>query len=88
MSESRNALILHLASGGAPLVFALSEASAKSLRTRLPVLMASAGVDSPELADGANVAVNFGHVVSAHLDVAPSDAHVYGQAVRRTGFGG
>ncbi|GLW91955.1 hypothetical protein [Actinokineospora globicatena] len=88
MSEQRHALILHLASGGEPLIFSLSERSAKSLTSRLPVLMASGGVDTPELADGTTAAVNFGHVASAHLDTLPAHVKVYGTPSKRShGFG-
>ncbi|MGQ0839662.1 hypothetical protein [Actinokineospora sp.] len=87
MSDSRHALILHLASGGEPLVFALSAKSAKSLAPRLPVLLTSGGVDTPELEDGTTVAVNFGHVVTAHLDDLPAHVRVYGSPNKRTGFG-
>ncbi|PPK65938.1 hypothetical protein V5P93_000168 [Actinokineospora auranticolor] len=87
MNETRHALILHLASGGEPLVYALSDRAAKSLAPRLPVLMASAGVDTPELADGTNAAINFGHVASAHLDTLPAHVRVYGSPDRGVGFG-
>ncbi|WP_436493166.1 hypothetical protein [Actinokineospora sp. HUAS TT18] len=88
MTDTQQALILHLASGGEPVVFALSVKAAKSLRNRLPVLMASGGVDTLELEDTNTVAVNFGHVVSAHLDELPSHARVYGSPGRRSsGFG-
>ncbi|MBM7771197.1 hypothetical protein JOD54_001401 [Actinokineospora baliensis] len=88
MSEQRHALFLHLSSGGEPLIFSLSERSAKSLGPRLPVLMASGGVDTPELADGTSAAINFGHVASAHLDSLPAHVRVYGTPSNRThGFG-
>ncbi|SES46489.1 hypothetical protein [Actinokineospora terrae] len=84
MSEQRHALVLHLASGGEPLIFSLSERSAKSLSARLPVLMASGGVDTPDLADGTTAAVNFGHVASAHMDTLPAHVKVYGTPSNRT----
>lgn len=77
---SNHALILHLASGGEPLVFALSEKAAKSLAGRLTVLMSSGGVDNPELADGSTVSVNFGLVATAHLAELPAHTRVYGSA--------
>jgi hypothetical protein len=85
---SNHALILHLAGRAEPLVFALSEKSAKSLVSRLPVLMGSAGVDSPELADGRTVAINFGQVATAHIDELPRGHQAYGAARSGTGFGG
>ena len=83
MSDSKRALVLHIAGGSEPLVFALSERGAKSLLSRLPTLMNSAGVDSTELADGSTVSINFGHVVSAHLDELPPLGRVYGSVTHR-----
>ena len=83
MSDSKRALVLHVAGGGEPLVFALSDKGAKSLTNRLGPLMNSGGVDSPELADGSTVTINFGHVVSAHLDELPPLGRVYGSITHR-----
>ena len=83
MSDAKRALVLHIAGGGEPLVFALSERGAKHLVARLPTLMNSGGVDSPELADGSTVSINFGHVVSAHLDELPPLGRVYGSITHR-----
>jgi hypothetical protein len=83
MSESKRALVLHVAGSGEPLVFALSDRGAKSLAGRLGTLMNSGGVDSPELADGSTVTVNFGHVVTAHLDELPPLGRVYGSVTHR-----
>jgi len=52
VSDAKQALVLHVAGATEPLVFALSERGAKSLANRLPALMNSGGVDTPELADG------------------------------------
>jgi hypothetical protein len=83
MSDAKRALVLHVAGSGEPLVFALSDRGAKSLASRLGALMNSGGVDSPELADGSTVAINFGHVVSAHLDELPPLGRVYGSVTHR-----
>ncbi|OLR91402.1 hypothetical protein [Actinokineospora bangkokensis] len=88
MTESRRVLVLHLATGGEPLVFALSPRAGKSLLPRLAVLMGSGGVESTDLEDGTSVAINFGHVVSAHFDSFPGNARVYGVPQRQSGFGG
>jgi hypothetical protein len=87
MSESKRALVLHVVGGGEPLVFALSDRAAKNLAGRLGALLNSGTVDTPELADGSTVAVNFGHVVSAHLDELPPLGRVYGSITHR-GHGG
>lgn len=83
MSDSKRALVLHVAGASEPLVFALSDKGAKSLVSRLGPLMNSGGVDTPELADGSTVAINFTHVVSAHLDELPPLGRVYGSVTHR-----
>lgn len=83
MSESKRALVLHVAGGGEPLVFALSDAGAANLSSRLNNLLASGGVDAPELADGNRVAINFAHVVTAHLDDLPPLGRAYGSVQHR-----
>ncbi|TCO64473.1 hypothetical protein [Actinocrispum wychmicini] len=80
MTEStKTALVLHLASGGEPLVYALSEEGATALAARLQTLMTSGGVDAPLLADESKVTINFAHVATAHFEEAPSN-RVYGSA--------
>ncbi len=87
MADPKRALVLHLAGGGEPIVFALSDEGARDLDARLGELLAGGRVDSPELADGSSVAVNFAHVVTAHLDELPPLARVYGSGQpKRHGF--
>lgn len=87
MADSKRALVLHLAGGGEPLVFALSEEGATDLDSRLTTLLAGGQVHAPALADGSTVAVNFAHVVTAHLDELPPLARVYGSGQpKRHGF--
>lgn len=83
MSDSTRALVLHVTGSSEPLVFALSERGAKSMSGRLGPMMNSGGVDATELADGSTVTINFGHVVSAHLDDLPPLGKVYGSGARR-----
>lgn len=83
MSEpKKNALVLHLASGGEPLVYALSVAAAKDLAGRLQTLMTSGAVDTPELEDGARVTINFSHIATAHFDELPPLSRIYGSAAK------
>ncbi|ALG05694.1 hypothetical protein [Kibdelosporangium phytohabitans] len=83
MSEpKKNALVLHLASGGEPLVYALSPAAAEDLASRLPTVLTSGAVDAPELEDGATVAINFAHIATAHFDELPPLSRVYGSAAK------
>ncbi|MPZ81944.1 MAG: hypothetical protein GEV28_16745 [Actinophytocola sp.] len=87
MADPKRALVIHLAHGGEPLVFALSGAGAQDLDSRLTELLADGRVHAPELADGTTVAVNFAHVVTAHLDELPPLARVYGSGQpKRHGF--
>lgn len=87
MADSKRALVLHLANGGEPLVFALSAEGATELESKLTGLLAEGKVDTPSLADGSTVAVNFAHVVTAHLDELPPLARVYGSGQpRKHGF--
>jgi hypothetical protein len=87
MADSKRALVLHLSGGGEPLVFALSAEGATDLDTRLTQLLTDGQVFAPALSDGSTVAVNFAHVVTAHLDELPPLARVYGSGQpKRHGF--
>lgn len=87
MTDSKRALVLHLAGGGEPLVFALSEEGATELDPMLPDLLGSGQVSRPKLADGSTVVVNFAHVVTAHLDELPPLTRVYGSDLpKKHGF--
>lgn len=86
MADPKRALVLHLA-GGEPVVFALSDDSAHELASELGQLLTDGRVSSVGLADGSVAAVNFGHVVTAHLDELPPLARVYGAGQpRKHGF--
>lgn len=87
MSEQKRALVLHLRSGGEPLVFALSADGATSLKAELAGFMAAGDVHDQQLADGGTATINFRHVVTAHLDELPPLARVYGSGqAQRHGF--
>ena len=87
MADSKRALVLHVSTGGEPLVFALSDDGARDLEAKLTELLADGRVYAPKLADGSTVAVNFAHVVTAHLDELPPLARVYGSGQqKRHGF--
>ncbi|HEX6357494.1 hypothetical protein [Actinophytocola sp.] len=87
MADSKRALVLHLQGGGEPVVFALADDSANDLEPRLAQLLTEGQVHAAALADGSSVAVNFAHVVTAHLDELPPLARVYGSGQpRKHGF--
>jgi len=87
MADSKRALVLHVSTGGEPLVFALSDQGASDLDTKLTDLLTEGKVYAPALADGSTVAVNFAHVATAHLDELPPLSRVYGSGQpKRHGF--
>ncbi|MGH3761768.1 hypothetical protein [Actinophytocola sp.] len=86
MADPKRALVLHLSGGGEPVVFALSAEGADDLEARLADLVREGRVHSPTLADGSAVAINFAHVVTAHLDELPPLARVYGSGQQKRGF--
>ncbi|MGB3439962.1 MAG: hypothetical protein WBA97_14540 [Actinophytocola sp.] len=87
MADSKRALVLHLAGGGEPLVFALSDEGVKELEKKLPELLSGGAVGTPALANGSTVVVNFAHVVTAHLDELPPLTRVYGSDLpKKHGF--
>jgi len=82
MTEAKkNALVLHLTTGGEPLVYALTEESAEALARRLHKLMTAGEVYNPQLEDESRVLINFAHVAAAHFDDLPP-TRVYGSAKR------
>jgi hypothetical protein len=86
MADPKRALVLHLA-GGEPVVFALSDDGARELTPNLTQLLTDGSVSSVGLADNTVAAVNFAHVVTAHLDELPPLARVYGAGQpRKHGF--
>jgi hypothetical protein len=87
MADPKRALVLHIAGGGEPVVFALSDDGSKELAAKLSELLSAGKVDTVGLADGTTVAVNFAHVATAHLDELPPLARVYGSGqARKHGF--
>ena len=87
MSDAKRALVLHLAGASEPAVFAVSEDGARELQPRLAQLLTNGSVHAQTLADGSTMAVNFAHVVTAHVDELPAHARVYGNGpARQHGF--
>lgn len=87
MSQTRPGLVLHVVGASQPLRIALDETECETLAEQLPVLMSSGETKSLTTADGGRFAVNFGHVVTAHVELNRSDANAYGAPSRGTGFG-
>jgi hypothetical protein len=78
MSESRRALVLHLAGGGEPIWIAVPADSADDLSNQLPKLLIADAPQAIACADGSSVVVNFNHVAAALITTMPSLGSVYG----------
>jgi hypothetical protein len=87
MSEPKRALVLHLVSGGDPLLIAINPEAAEPLADRLPALMRSGDFETITAANDSVVTVNFAQVVAAHVDVVTGlTGQLYGAPSRSGGF--
>ncbi|WP_326567639.1 hypothetical protein VSH64_38320 [Amycolatopsis rhabdoformis] len=68
MADPKPALVLHLASGGEPLLFPLTAEDAAAAEEKIPDLLKHGGVHSVHTRDGNTVSVNFVHVAAAYVD--------------------
>lgn len=80
MSESRRALVLHLAGGGEPIRIAVPAEDADKLVHDLPKLLLADAPQAITAADGSAVVVNFSQVAAALVTTMPSLGSVYGNA--------
>lgn len=64
-------------------MFAVSDAQAETLRGELDQFVALGKTKTLALANESTVIVNFAHVVTAHIDVVPRLASVYGTPPRK-----
>ncbi len=78
MSEPRRALVLHLSGANEPLLIAISPATGEELAPTLPDLIRAGDVVTITAANGTDIAVNFAHVLAAHVDNAPGLGQIYG----------
>jgi hypothetical protein len=78
MSESRRALVLHLAGGGEPIWIAVPADTADQLNSDLAKLLLADTPQPVTCADGSTVVVNFTHVAAALITTMPSLGSVYG----------
>lgn len=81
MSEPKRALMLHLA-GREPLLIAVSGEAADELAGSLAALLRKGDVETITAANGSAIAVNFAHVLAAHVDVVTGLAQLYGSPPR------
>lgn len=78
MADQKPALVLHLASGGEPLLFAVSDEDATKLEEQLPEFVKNNAIESVQTKDGSRITVNFAHVVVAYIDDLQRKGRVFG----------
>ncbi|EHK84216.1 hypothetical protein ACWGRK_02060 [Saccharomonospora azurea] len=78
MAEQKPALVLHLVSGGEPLLFTLHPDEVDELRSRLHLHLEHGSVQTVRTAEDRTVAVNFAHVAAAYLDDLHRQGKVFG----------
>ncbi|HVV12710.1 hypothetical protein [Amycolatopsis sp.] len=78
MADTKPALVLHLASPGEPLVFALRPEDADEVAKKLPLLLEHGSVESFETKEDSKVSVNFAHVAVAYVDDLQRKGKVFG----------
>jgi hypothetical protein len=78
MAEQKPALVLHLAAGGEPLLFALAPEESAPLGEKLVELITTGAVESVRTNDGSVVAINFKHVTAAYIDDLQRKGRVFG----------
>ncbi|MEQ0561510.1 hypothetical protein ABJI51_26095 [Amycolatopsis sp. NEAU-NG30] len=78
MADPKPALVLHLATGGEPLLFALTAEESGKLAGRLTQLVKAGAVESVTTKDDSKVAINFAHVAAAYIDDLARKNQVFG----------
>jgi hypothetical protein len=82
MSDPKRALILHMAGGREPLLISVPEDSVAEVVAGLPDLLRKGEVETITATNGSSIAVNFAHVVAAHVDILPGIGQIYGRPTR------
>jgi len=78
MADPKPALVLHLATGGEPLLFALTTEESGKLAGKLAQLVKAGAVETVTTKDDSVVAVNFAHVAAAYIDDLARKSTVFG----------
>ncbi|WP_329053162.1 hypothetical protein OG738_10335 [Amycolatopsis sp. NBC_01488] len=78
MADPKPALVLHLATGGEPLLFALTTDESAKLTGRLAQLVKAGAVETVTTKDHSEVAINFAHVAAAYVDDLTRKSTVFG----------
>ncbi|MBE1499431.1 hypothetical protein H4696_006531 [Amycolatopsis lexingtonensis] len=78
MADPKPALVLHLATGGQPLLFALTTEQSATLAGRLAQLVKEGSVEAVTTKDHPAVVINFAHVAAAYVDDLTRKSTVFG----------
>jgi hypothetical protein len=78
MADEKPALVLHLANGGEPLMFALPPEDTEELEKKLYLLLEHGSVESVRTKDQSTVTINFAHVAAAYIDDLQRKHKVFG----------
>jgi hypothetical protein len=78
MADQKPALVLHLAAGGEPLLFAVTDEDATKFEEKLPELVKTSAIESVQTKDGSKVTINFAHVAVAYIDDLQRKGRVFG----------
>ncbi|MGH3516892.1 MAG: hypothetical protein ACRDQ7_05645 [Haloechinothrix sp.] len=78
MADERPALVLHLAAGGEPLLFALPPEDRAELEKKLHLLLEHGSVETVRTKERSTVSVNFAHVALAYIDDLQRKGTVFG----------
>jgi hypothetical protein len=77
MADTKPALILHLVTGGEPLIFTLGEDS-DELAKKLHLLLEHGSVETVQTREDLKVVINFAHVAAAYVDDLQHRGKVFG----------
>ncbi len=78
MADQKPALVLHLATGGEPLLFALTPEETERLSKDLAHYVRTGSVQTIATKDASEVAINFSHVAAAYIDDLNRKNRVFG----------
>lgn len=78
MTDTKPALVVHLASGGEPLLFALPDEGLPELASRLPLWLEHGATESVQTKDDFRISINFAHVAVAYIDDLQRKGKVFG----------
>lgn len=78
MADQKPALVVHLAAGGEPLLFALSAEESERVGKDLSHFVRTGSVQTVQTTDDSTVAINFSHVAAAYIDDLNRKNKVFG----------